>query len=88
MPAPPPKTANVAARPRPGAAGEAATVLEEALNASLGAMGTAQAPMKAATVRTPIPPRTFCVNVFIILYLLVWIIYVIWPDVKSFLNIY
>jgi hypothetical protein len=60
--------------PRLGAVGEATTDLEEARREVLGAMGTAQAPMKAAIARTPTPPRIFCVNIFIILYLLIWII--------------
>jgi hypothetical protein len=85
IPAPPPKTAKKAARPRLGAAGDE-TDLEEARDA--GAMGTAQAPMKAAIVRTATPPRIFRVNVFIVSYLLVQIVYVLWPYVKYYLHIF
>ncbi|MGA2763732.1 MAG: hypothetical protein ABSG17_10245 [Spirochaetia bacterium] len=85
MPAPPPKTANEAARPRLGAAGEAAIVLEEAFITLLGPIGTAHAPMKAAAAMIPIPPRTFRVDIFIFLYLLVCKVYLIWLLVKYYL---
>jgi hypothetical protein len=66
MPAPPPKTAKEAAEPRVGAA--RAAVLAMLMFAPIG---TLQAAKKAAIVRTPIPPRTFFVYVFIVVYLLV-----------------
>jgi hypothetical protein len=87
MPAPPPKTAKVDAAPRLGAEATEAfgIVLDKPTS---GENGTAHAAKKAAKVRTPSPPRTFFVYVFIVLYLLVQIVYVIWPYVKYYLYIF
>jgi hypothetical protein len=81
MPAPPPKTAKVAATPRVGAA---TAVLA---TPRLEAMGTVHAAKSAANIRIANPPRTFFVNVFIFLYLLVQILYHIWLIVKYYLYI-
>jgi hypothetical protein len=82
MPAPPPKTAKVEATPRFGAAATAAFALPK-----FPPMGILQAATKAANIRMENPPRTFFVNDFIILYLLVQILYINWLIVKLYLHI-
>src|SRR5208283_399188 len=86
MPAPPPKTAKEAAVPRFGAAATTA-----ALDAGLESPVAGEilhAATKAANARIATPPKTFLVNDFIFSYLLVEIVYSIWPFVNYFIYIY
>jgi hypothetical protein len=85
MPAPPPKTAKVDAEPRLGAAARTADLGVGLENPFPGDI--LQAATRAAIDRIAIPPRTLLVYDFIFSYLLVWIIYIIWPYVKYYLYI-